>query len=118
MVEEMLQPLAPKRKEETIVEPPPSILASSHDNASGKITGKAHLTVLMLATPKKVASFSIGDRVENLPMLEKEEGHYIGEYYPLPSDRFPAEHISVSLVDQYGRETVQTVGMPPVSVNQ
>jgi hypothetical protein len=116
MVSKMLDPLAVRNRPEFLKTPAPAIYASSHDLPGGIIRADGHLTVVLLGTPKRSASFSIGNKIQNIPMLEKDESHYIGEYYPLPSDVIANEPVTVSLTDQYGRVAIQTVGVGPVSI--
>ena len=116
MVEKMLEPLYLRNRPEFLKSVAPSIYASSHDHSDGLIEPGGHLTVIALGTAGKAASFSIGGKIVNIPMLEKEDGHYIGEYYPLPYDKLSKEQVIVTLADPYGRTTEQKVGMGPVSV--
>ena len=70
----------------------------------------------MLGSGGSIATFSIGNQIENIPMVETTEGHYIGEYYPLPTDLFQSEPVTVRLVDSVGRETSQKVGKGSVTL--
>lgn len=98
--------------------PPPSIMASAHDSISGVVTTQHPLTVLALGSPGMAASFSVGAAVENIPMTERDPGHYIGEFYPLPTDSFRNQHITVYLSDAYGRTTSQRVARGQLSTSR
>lgn len=112
----MLKPLALQNRPEYLNSSPPAIFASSHDVNSGEISRKSPMTVVLLGTGKKSASFSIGKAIEEIPMIEKDAGHYIGEYYPLEIDHFQDEPVAVYLTDEFGRTTEQKVGVGPVSL--
>ena len=116
VVSKALNPLYVKSRPPMLDSAPPAILASSHDSAEGLISRDRPLTVLMFGTPEQSASFSIGSKVENVPMIEKSTGHYLGEYYPLPNERFEQETVNVYLRDSFGRVTQQRIGLGPVSV--
>lgn len=116
VVTKALDPLYVKSRPPVLASAPPAILASSHDSASGTISRDRPLTVLLFGTPEQVASFSIGNKVENVPMVEKSEGHYLGEYYPLPNESFERETVTVQLRDTFGRVTEQRIGLGPITV--
>lgn len=118
VVNNMLEPLYVKKRSPMLDSITPSIFASSHDARSGKFNFKDHLTVLVYGTSKKSATFSLGDKVQNIPMSEKEAGHYIGEYYPLDGDEITNEVVSVRLADEYGRKAEQKVGMGNVTLER
>ena len=73
--------------------------------------------VVMLGTPKKTATFSIGNAVSEIPMNEVDLGHYVGEYFPEAGDSFSNEDIYVYLTDDYGRKSKQKVALSPVSIS-
>ena len=116
MVQKMLNPLAVKQRPEVLEEAPPAVFASSHDSRNGQISRTGGLTVLAFGTPGIQAAFSIGDKVLNVPMVEKEKGHYIGEYFPLPGEKFGQETVKVTFTDTHGRTVDQIIGVGPVTV--
>ncbi len=116
MVNKMLEPLYVKNRPEFLTSVPPSVYASSHDCSDGIVHPGGHLTVVLLGSPKKLATFSIGNKIRNIHMLEKEDGHYIGEYYPLPSDSITNEQVLVTLTDPFGRTAEQKIGKGLVTV--
>ncbi len=118
VVNNMMEPLYVKRRSPMLESITPSIFASSHDARTGKISLKDHLTVLVYGTSKKTATFSLGDKVLNIPMWEKETGHYIGEYYPIESDEIQDEPVIVRLADDYGRKAEQKIGMGNVTLSK
>lgn len=116
MVDKSIAPLLVDKRPEVLQSIPPSIFASSHDARNGAIPHGSRLVVLALGTSKQTATFSIGNVVVNVPMVEQDEGHYLGEYYPLPTDRFQDEVVSVTLTDSFGRMTSQKIGYGKVSL--
>lgn len=115
-ISKMLEPL---RSNESVIKdttPPPAILAASHDAVDGKIIKNSPLTVLAFADGGKTASFSIGNYVRNVPMIETSAGHYIGEFWPLPGENFEAQSITISLKDSNNRITKLVVDSGPVSL--
>ena len=116
VVTKALDPLYVKSRPPVLASAPPAILASSHDSPQGIVSRDRPLTVLLFGTPEQIASFSIGSKVENVPMIEKSEGHYLGEYYPLENESFEKETITVQLRDSFGRVTEQRIGVGPISV--
>lgn len=115
-VYKLFDPLQVKNRPDYMQSSPPGIFASSHDAASGIIARNGYLTVLALGTPKDDAFFSIGKIIENIPMIERSPGHYIGEYHPITADHFDNQPIIVSLVDQFGRTTTQQIGRGTVTL--
>ena len=118
MAERLIDPLSVKHRPEYLQTELPVILASSHDARRGAISDREILTVLMLGTPKKRATFSIGGRVRDVPMNEVAEGHYVGEFHPLAGENFPAEVIKVRLHDEFGRTSEQLVGYSKVALTR
>ena len=116
MVSKMISPLVIKSRPEYLQTAPPSILGSSHDHRGGAIGRNDSLIVVMLGTPKKTATFSIGNSITQIPMNEVDLGHYVGEYFPEPVDRFADEDIYVYLSDEFGRTSKQKVALGPVSL--
>ncbi|NDC37668.1 MAG: hypothetical protein EBZ48_06400, partial [Proteobacteria bacterium] len=88
---------------------PPSIYAAAHTGASSEAIRSRGLSVMMIGSRKRSASFSIGQVIVNVPMAERAPGQYIGEFIPLPSDHFENEPVVVTLLDEFGRATTQTV---------
>ncbi|RIL11121.1 MAG: hypothetical protein DCC75_02955 [Proteobacteria bacterium] len=108
MVVKSLAPLRAENRPEFLDSPPPSISASAHDALQGDINSS--LTVIMLGNAQMSASFSIGNNLFVLPMSEREPGHYVGEYYPLPVDAFKDQIVTVYLTDKFGRTSAQRIG--------
>lgn len=115
VVTKSLAPLKVENRPEFLESSPPAIFASAHDAGGGKIDDKP-LVVVASATPNQDAFFSIGEVIENIPMVEKDDGHYIGKYLPLPTDSFKDQPVRVSVVDKFGRMTSQKIGTGNVTV--
>jgi hypothetical protein len=114
VVQKATAPLKMTKRPEFLNSPPPAILAASHDaQEDGNI--KQSIVVLALGSYQMEASFSIGNFIRNIPMIEKDPGHYYGEYVPLPSDKFSNLPLVVTLIDQAGRKTAQRVGESSLS---
>lgn len=118
MVPKMLAPLMVANRPEFLSTSAPAIYASAHDKPTGVMTGADTLQVLIFGTPKRLASFSVGEVVQHVPMAEKDPGHYIGEYLPLSSDSFRDQPVYVFLTDEFGRTTRQKLGNNLLSLNQ
>jgi len=116
VVTKMISPLKVENRPEFLQSAPPAIFASAHDAENGSIPKNSVLTVVALGSTKDFASFSIGNTIENLPMVEKDNGHYIGKYVPLPTDHFKDQPIYVSLTDQFGRTTRQKLGTSTITL--
>ncbi len=116
VVQKAVKPIFIKNRPEFLTSPPPAIIAAAHNSQSGTISKKEKLTVVALGSPGHTASFSIGSAIQGLPMVERVPGHYLGEYYPLATDTFEAQKVSVSLRDQFGRVTVQKLGKVAISL--
>lgn len=116
VVTKMFAPLAVQNRPEFLSTPPPAVYASAHDKPSGKLASNDSLKVLLFGTPNRVASFSIGDLIQNVPMAQKDEGHYIGEYFPLPTDKFLDAPVIVHLTDQFGRTSDQRIGTHTITL--
>jgi Putative bacterial lipoprotein (DUF799) len=116
VVGKMLSPLHMENRPEFLQSAPPAIFASAHDAESGSLSKDSALTVVALGSSKNLASFSIGNIIENIPMIEKESGHYIGKYIPLKSDSFSNQAVYVALTDQFGRTTRQKLGTNSLSL--
>jgi len=65
VVRDALKPLRTSSRSDFLTSEPPSIFATSHSSRSGKIKRGEPLIVLMFASPKQNASFSIGKIIEN-----------------------------------------------------
>ncbi|MBX7138014.1 MAG: DUF799 family lipoprotein [Oligoflexia bacterium] len=117
LVTKMLAPLKVESRPEYLKSQAPAIWAAAHDARDGRVALKKPLTVLAFGPSGMNASFSIGKAIQNIPMLEEQEMHYFGQYYPLPGDRIDRQPVIVSVADKYGRVTSQELGNGPVSVN-
>jgi len=116
VVTRMLLPLRAENRPEYLESSPPAIYAAAHDAQAGTIRKDGRLTVLAFGSPGMSATFSIGNVVQNIPMVELDDTHYSGEYYPLPSDSFSAQTVSVALTDDYGREAKEELRNGPVTL--
>jgi hypothetical protein len=116
VVAKMIQPLTVSSRPGFLETPPPAIFASAHDARSGSLDFAHPLTVVLLGNPKQNASFSIGTLIRNIPMIEKDDGHYFGQYYPLSTDSFNNQSVHVALQDKYGRVTSQRIGFSKISL--
>lgn len=122
MIAKVIAPLVVRDRPEYLEQAPPAIFAASHDALEGKATEgnvarSRGLTVLLLGNADQTATFSVGDVIQNVPMVEKDGGHYIGEYIPLESDAFKGQPVFVYLTDQYGRTTFRQVGSQKVNLS-
>ncbi len=115
-IAKMLEPLRSKESKTKDTTPPPAIFAVSHDAINGEIIKGSPLTVLAFADSDKTASFTIGNYVRNVPMIETKAGHYIGEFWPLPEEKFEAQSITITLKDSNNRITKLVVDSGPVSL--
>lgn len=104
-ISKMLEPLKTKNSTTKLDSPPPSILAASHDAVDGMILKNNSLTVLVLGDKDNSASFSIGNYLSDIPMIETAPGQYVGEFWPLPEEKFEAQTITISLKDSKKRVT-------------
>lgn len=116
MITKALAPLDRKSRPEFLASPPPAIFASAHDVTDGIVSRKKPVTVLMLGSSKAIASFTIGDKIQNVPMIERTPGHYLGEFYPLSTDQFTDANVVVSLMDDFGRSTTQKIGVTKLNL--
>lgn len=116
VVEKSLAPLFVKNRPEYLSSSPPAVLAAAHTAHTGIIPRSGKLTVIALGSAKKSASFSIGSTILGVPMIERDAGHYIGEYFPLPTDSFENEKVIVELRDEFGRATPQILGRTAVTL--
>lgn len=116
VVSKALAPLQVKDRPEVLDSPRPAIFAATHNGREGKIDPHGSLVVLMTGSEAKSGSFSIGNFVENIPMIEVDAMHYMGEYFPLDTDTFSTLPVTVQLMDKYGRTTTQNVDLGPVSL--
>lgn len=116
VVSKMLSPLLMSTKPNRPDSPPPAIYAAGHDASDGIINHNEHLTVIMYGSPAGKASFSILKSIENVPMSEIGEGHYIGEFYPLANDSFQEREVEVYLRDKVGRTSSQKIGAGAISL--
>lgn len=116
VVRKMLAPLKVENRPEFLNSSPPAIYASAHDAPGGKLKKGQPLTVVAFGSANDAASFSIGNIIENIPMVEKEKGHYIGKYFPLPNESFEDQDVYVALTDEFGRTTRQKLGTSKVAL--
>jgi hypothetical protein len=115
VVETALKPLNRSSRPEFLSAAPPAIVAAAHTAPEGTIPHGGRLTVIVLGSPSQTASFSIGNRVVEIPLVERSPGHYVGEYIPLPADHFQRQQVFVSLQDEAGRTTRQPISGHGVS---
>lgn len=119
MVEKMLSPLFVENRPAYLKTPPPAIYGATALVPTGNtIMPEQGLTVMLVGTPGLHASFSIDDVIKRVPMTERQSGHYLGKYYPLPSDHFINQPVTVYIRDKDGRETSQQLSVPPLSLLQ
>ena len=116
VVEQALSPLNRKKKPEFLNVAPPAIVAAAHDAKTGVVPFNGKLIVIVLGSPGVTGNFSIGNAVTNVPLTERSPGHYLGEYIPLPTDRFTSQTVAVSLQDDAGRTTNITIPGQPITV--
>lgn len=105
VVEKALEPLNRSSKPAFLKVAPPAVVAAALYPQNGAIPRDGKLTVIILGSPAQTATFSIGNTITDIPLVERSAGHYVGEYIPLPSDRFEQQPVSVSLQDEEGRAT-------------
>jgi len=115
VVEKALQPLRRDAKPEFLEAAPPAIVAAAHTGEGGRIAPGGKLTIIALGSPSLTGTFSIGTAVVDIPLVERSPGHYVGEYIPLPTDRFEDQRVSVSLRDEAGRATLLPLSGPAIS---
>ncbi|MCO6431095.1 MAG: hypothetical protein J5J00_09565 [Deltaproteobacteria bacterium] len=115
-VSKMLAPLKVENRPEFLQSSPPAIYASAHDARGGTLSTSEPLIVVASATPKQDMFFSIGNIIENIPMVERDSGHYIGKYLPLSTDSFNDQPVYVAVTDQFGRVTKQKIGTGAISL--
>lgn len=97
---------------------PPAIYASAHTITDGIVGSNETVTVLLYATPGVEASFSVEPIISDIPMIEKSEGHYVGEYIPYADDFFQHSEITITLKDKYQRVSKAKVSGLPISRGQ
>jgi hypothetical protein len=68
-----------------------------------------------MGSPEMTGSFSIGNAIRDVPLVERSSGHYIGEYLPVSGDTFQTQIVTVSLQDEAGRKTSQSLSKIAVS---
>jgi len=105
VVEKAIQPINRRNRPEFLNTAPPAIIGAAHTAPNGVIPNGGKLTVIVLGTPGQTASFSIGNLITDIPLVERSPGHYVGEYIPLPTDTFQRQRVSVSLQDEAARLT-------------
>ena len=102
-------------KPEFLEAAPPAIVAAAHTGGGGRITPGGKLAIIALGSPSLRGTFSIGTAVVDIPLVQRSPGHYVGEYIPLPTDRFEDQRVSVSLRDEAGRATLLPLSGPAIS---
>lgn len=117
-IEQALRPLRVDKRADYLETAPPSIYASAHTAPSGSVPQAGSLKVLIFGSPRMQARFSIGDIIEQIPMVERDEGHYIGEFFPLASDNFRNQEVYVTLTDTFGRSSRQKIGDAQISISR
>ena len=105
VVKKMLQPLIVANRPHYVDSSPPAIYASSHDGANRKISEQQPLVIVLFGSEGAQASFSIGNVIESVPMLERSPGHFYGEYLPIKTDSFKDQEVTVTLQDAVGRKS-------------
>ena len=115
VADKAIEPLSHRDRPEFLKTAPPAIIASGHDATTGSIQRGGKLVVIAFGSPGQVATFSVGNVVTGVPMLERVHGHYIGEFIPLSSDSFSDQYVVVSFKDEFGRTTSQKLTKSAVS---
>lgn len=108
-------PLSGYSRAEFLSSPAPIIVAAAHSAHTGLITKGGRLEVVAYGTPGHSGSFSIGESIRGVPLVERTKGHYVGEFIPVPGDSFDSSVVSISLRDESGRVTTHTLDLRPVS---
>lgn len=116
VVEQALVPLNRKKRPDFLNVAPPAIVAAAHDARTGEISQGGKLVVIVYGSPGQTGRFSIGNSITEIPLTERSPGHYLGEYIPLPTDRFTAQAVSVTLQDEGGRETRLMIPGQPLTI--
>jgi hypothetical protein len=114
VVKQSISPLNRKSRPEFLKTAPPYIIESAHSAPKGLlVNGK--LVVAVMGSPEMTGSFSIGNAIRDVPLVERSSGHYIGEYLPVSGDTFQTQIVTVSLQDEAGRKTSQSLSKIAVS---
>ena len=114
VVKQSISPINRKSRPEFLKTAPPYIIESAHSAPKGVlVNGK--LVVAVMGTPEMTGSFSIGNAIRDVPLVERSPGHYIGEYLPVSGDNFQSQIVTVSLQDEAGRKTNQPLSKIAVS---
>lgn len=116
IVEQALTPLNRKKKPGFLNVAPPAIVAAAHDARSGTVPQGGKLVVIVYGSAGQTGTFSIGNAVTDIPLTERSPGHYLGEYIPLPTDRFTTQSVAVSLQDEAGRVTNLAIPGQPITI--
>ncbi len=106
VVQKLIAPLRADRRPAFLEEAPPAVYAAAHD---GPIRQGRPLIVVMAASEHQSAAFSVGDGISQIPMIEREPGHYYGEYWPVSTDQFSNAAVTVSVTDKFGRSTSERI---------
>ena len=115
VVEKSIRPLRRDAKPEFLQVAPPAVIGAAHNGENGRIRPGGKLTVVALGSPSQTGTFSIGTAVVDIPLVERSPAHYVGEYIPLPAERFDEQRVTVSLQDEAGRVTRLPLGGPGLS---
>lgn len=116
MVSNMFLPLKMPDQKELEENTPPAIFAATHDILTPQMKRDQVMTVLLFGTPSGIASFSLGDTIQDIPMVERSLGHYVGEFHPSPADHLSQAAVTVQLHDKLGRAATQIIGRGEVSL--
>ncbi len=104
LVRQMTEPLRVEQRPAVLRTAAPAIIAVAQTAFDGEVSRHRPLTVVLSGTPGARGFFSVGEVFQNVPMIEREPGHYFGELYVLPTDHFSKQPLQVVLVDAFGRE--------------
>ena len=114
VIKQSISPINRKSRPGFLKTAPPFIIESAHSAPKGVlVNGK--LVVAVMGTPEMTGSFSIGNAIRDVPLVERSPGHYIGEYLPVSGDTFQSQIVTVSLQDEAGRKTSQPLSKIAVS---
>lgn len=113
VVEDAVSPLKVENPALYPDQPAPSIYAAAH--STHRKENLSRILVLVYGSPGSTGRFSIGDSVQDFPMVEVEPGRYVGEYLPLPNEELSNQTIETALTDPLGRTTKQVSASGPVS---
>lgn len=110
-----VSPLSGRSRPEYLDAPAPVILASAINRRDGQIPKGERLVVVVYGTAGHTGSFSVGQAITGVPLVERSKGHYVGEFIPLPTDSLGQSVVTISLRDQAGRVTTQSLDRMPIT---